>query len=61
MEEDLKRELSTVIIKTVHAKNPEQHASSKPIEIRYYFIREKINNREFYVDHILSEERKQIN
>ena len=38
------------------AKNPEQHAKSKQLDIRYHFIREKIDNGEFSVDHIASED-----
>jgi hypothetical protein len=38
------------------AKNPELHARSKHIDVRYHFIREKIENQEFVVKYQPSEE-----
>ena len=38
------------------SKNPEMHARSKHIDVRYHFIREKIDNQEFMVEYQCTEE-----
>jgi hypothetical protein len=38
------------------SKNPEMHSRSKHIDIRHHFIREKIENKEFEVKYLASEE-----
>ena len=34
------------------AKNPEMHSRTKHIDIRYHFLREKIKEQKFKVDHL---------